>query len=183
MLAHFDFQKTLQASAYLLKKANAPMKYIKLLKLLYMADKEMLLQYGTVITCDQFCAMPHGPVLSKTYDLIKGVLLPESSAWNSYIKRTANYMVELIADPGIEDLSEADTDALDHVYEEFGNLDSNQIEQHTHEFPEWKNRPGAQNSSIPFTPVDVLRENGKKQLIPVYLEHLNIARALEWLNS
>ena len=183
MLAHFDFDKTLQASAYLLKKANEPMKYIKLLKLLYLADKEMLLTYGIVITCDQYCAMPHGPVLSRTYDLIKGVSLPESPAWNAYIEKIGKYFVNLTSDPGTEWLSEVDIETLDHVYEQYGSWGSKKIEIFTHEFPEWKNRPAAIRTSVPFTPIDILRENGKENIIPVYQEHIDIAKDLEWLNS
>lgn len=181
MLAHFDFQKTLQASAYLLKKANAPMKYLKLLKLLYIADKEMLLTCGIVITCDQYYAMPHGPVLSTTYDLIKGANLPESSIWRDYIKNVNDYQVELVKDPGVEELSEADTDTLDHVYDEYGRWTSRQIENFTHKFPEWKNRPDAVSTSVRFTPEDILRENDCEDLIPVYQEHINIAREFDLL--
>ena len=182
MLAHFDFQKTLQASAYLLKKANKSMPYLKLIKLLYIADKEMLLEHGIVITCDQYYAMPHGPVLSTTYDLIKGTGLPESSTWRTYII-TDNYQVKLVNDPGIEDLSEADTDMLDQVYDKYGQWTSNRIENLTHDFTEWKNRPAAVSTSVLFTPEDILRENGCEDIIPAYQEHIEIAKELDMLFS
>ncbi len=182
MLAHFDFPKTLQASAYLLKKANAPMKYLKLLKLLYLADREMLLNHGLVITCDNYCAMKHGPVPSHTYDIIMGRDPVNCPEWNHFIQPTGNKCVELIIDPGIEELSEADTDYLDDVFNRYGSWNVWQVRDFTHTLPEWINRPEEKNtSSVPFTPIDILRENGCEDVIPVYQEHIDIARELDLL--
>ena len=184
MLAQFDFKATLQASAYFLKKANAPMKYLKLLKLLYLADREMLLNHGLLITCDNFRAMQHGPVLSNTYDNIKGIDIQNSPIWSNYIRRLSNYYVELIKDPGIGWLSEAETDVLDHIYNQYGRYPVWKIRDFTHELPEWKNKAVAVDSdrfSIPFTPIDVLKDNNREDIIPAYQEHRDIAQELDKL--
>ena len=182
MLAQFDFKATLQASAYLLKKANAPMKYLKLLKLLYLADRAMLLNQGLLITCDNFLAMQHGPVLSHTYKIIKGKDLQNSPTWNSYIRSLPNYYIELIKDPGIGWLSEAETDVLDHIYNEYGGYPVWKIRDFTHELPEWKNKAvNLESFSVPFTPIDVLKDNNQEDIIPAYQEHRNIAQELDKL--
>jgi uncharacterized phage-associated protein len=46
------------------------MAYIKLIKLLYLADREALLRWGRPITTDRHVSMPKGPVVSQIYDLI-----------------------------------------------------------------------------------------------------------------
>ena len=74
----FNFAKTLQATGVLLEFAHDRMEYLRLLKLLYIADRELLAETGRPITGDRVVAMKHGPVLSQVYDTIKG-----QSAWSS----------------------------------------------------------------------------------------------------
>jgi len=46
--------------------------YLRLLKLLHIADREWLAETGESITGDRAYAMKYGPVLSSIYDLVKG---------------------------------------------------------------------------------------------------------------
>ncbi len=46
------------------------MSYMKLIKLLYLADREALARWGRPITTDTYVAMKHGPVLSYILNLI-----------------------------------------------------------------------------------------------------------------
>ena len=48
-------------AARLLKLHGAAMPYLKLIKLLYLADRQALLELGRPISCDLFVSMPHGP--------------------------------------------------------------------------------------------------------------------------
>ena len=69
----FCFDRSLQAAAYLLKSAKGrELRYIHLLKMLYIADREYLVEYGYTITGDNAVAMQYGPVLSRILNLIKG---------------------------------------------------------------------------------------------------------------
>ncbi len=76
----FDLHKTLQASGVLLSLDANRMAYVRLLKLLYIADREWLAEAGRTITGDEAVAMKNGPVLSQVYDLIKGVA-PRADDW------------------------------------------------------------------------------------------------------
>ena len=57
-----------QAAARLLKRAGGPMSHMKLIKLLYLADRRALVRWGRPITCDWYVSMPQGPVPSFTLD-------------------------------------------------------------------------------------------------------------------
>jgi len=46
------------------------MSYLKLIKLLYIIDREALLRWGRPLTGDRYVSMDHGPVLSQTLNLI-----------------------------------------------------------------------------------------------------------------
>lgn len=65
--------KLAQAAAYLIKKrGQGYMNYMKLIRLLYLADRMSLVQSGRPITFDKFSVRPHGMVLSGMLDLING---------------------------------------------------------------------------------------------------------------
>src|SRR4051812_27718977 len=96
MLPRFREDKTTQAAALLLKWAGGRMNYMKLIKLLYLADRTALLRWGRPITFARPISMRHGPVLSEVLDLInEGQLAPETSAWRDTISAPAQYEVSL----------------------------------------------------------------------------------------
>ena len=149
--------KTTQMAASFLKLANGRMPYIKLLKMLYIADKQMLTQHGFPITYDRWVAMKHGPVLSTTYDLMK----PNTPSvyWARHI-RTEGYDVVLSDDPGSGDLSLAEDRIVAQVFAEFGRHTNKAIIRATHELPEWED-PGSTSTDIPYE--EVLRIEGLDQ--------------------
>src|SRR5438552_1173164 len=93
----FSEARVAQMSAYLLKRRGGRMAYLKLLKLLYLADRQSMSRYGESISGDCMVAMPHGPVLSRTYDLILCGSLPTvaEDGWNEWIQAESNYEVSL----------------------------------------------------------------------------------------
>jgi uncharacterized phage-associated protein len=72
MHLRFHFEKSLQAAGVLLHLEGGRMPYMRLLKLLYIADREMLAETAKPVTGDRAYAMKNGPVLSHVYALIKG---------------------------------------------------------------------------------------------------------------
>lgn len=82
----FDEKTTVQLAAYFLKKRGGTMSYIKLIKLLYFAEREHIKQTGAPITKDTCFSMRNGPTLSNVLDLINTGLEPDRiSYWNSII--------------------------------------------------------------------------------------------------
>jgi uncharacterized phage-associated protein len=72
MSFRFVVRKTVQAAALLLShEPNQTTEYLRLLKLLYIADRESLKETERPIAGDRADSMKLGPVLSQTYDLIK----------------------------------------------------------------------------------------------------------------
>ncbi len=85
MTFRFNFEKTLQAAGVLLSLDDNRMDRIRLLKLLYIADRELLAEVGRPMTGDIPVAMKYGPVPSRVYDLIKG-LAGRTEDWFRYIE-------------------------------------------------------------------------------------------------
>lgn len=150
----FDEAKTAQAAAYLIKKrGQGYMSYMKLIKLLYLADREALVKWGRPITFDRFVAMPHGMVLSNTLELITGE--SDSDIWNSTFHSFGEHELKLInssIDTG--KLSKAEIRLLDEIFNKFGNQNRWQLRDFSHTLPEWVDPQG---SSIPVDISDILK--------------------------
>jgi uncharacterized phage-associated protein len=152
----FNEEKATQAAAYLLKKFGGQQNYMKLIKMLYLADRKALLETGYTITGDLMFSLPQGPVLSRIYNLIA----EESETptrWLQCVKRVAPYEVAIDCDPGADELSDYETGVLDAIYVAFGAVDKWALNRETHNLPEWRD-PGT--SSIPIDPSEILRLEG-----------------------
>jgi len=154
----FREEKTTQAAARFLRAKGGRMPYISLLKLLYFADRRALAELGRPISHDLFVSMPHGPVLSRTLDLITAE--PDrgpASYWRQYISEPENYDVRLLRDAPNDQLSQAEEAILDAVFREVGHLSRWQLVERSHQLPEWRDPQG---SSVPIDLLSILMEQG-----------------------
>ena len=147
----FNERRTAQAAAFLLYRSGGQLPLIKLMKLLYMAERKSLQQFGMPITGDKLVSMPNGPVLSKTYDHMNGAALSEPGGWDSWISDRAEHMVALL-DPSmirspeqdLLQLSDSDLEMLEAVWQEFGHWDRWRLVKYTHDsLPEWEDPQGS----------------------------------------
>jgi len=158
----FNEKKATQAAAYLLRLRGGRMSYMKLIKLLYLADREALLGWGRPITTDRYVSMDRGPVLSRVLALTTEQDDPEApSLWASTIGEPRNFEVELKGDAATDELSDAETQLLDRIFEEHGKLSRWELVKLCHDLPEWKDPHG---SAIPISYRDILKAGGKSDL-------------------
>ena len=125
------------------------MPYIKLIKLLYLADRQALIDTGLPITGDRMMSLDYGPVLSRTLDQITLGAPPEPSdslPWFEYVTPPEDYNVSARKAPESDLLSEYEIEVLQAVYEQFGGMNRWALVQYTHTLPEWHD-PGAFVSS------------------------------------
>ena len=136
--------KTTQAAAKLLQREGGRMNYMKLIKLLYLADRAALVRWGRPITMDWYVSMPHGPVLSFTYDKIcEAPSSGEPSYWHRFVSPPADYKVELLGEVPDDQLSRAEEDLLTEIWETHGHLDEWKLVDLTHKLPEWRDPKGS----------------------------------------
>jgi uncharacterized phage-associated protein len=161
MLIPFDILKVAQACAVLLKSESARrMSRLRLLKLLYIADREYLQERGRPITGDRVAAMDHGPVLSRTYDLIKGTDAA-AETWGRYFRTLGARDLELAEDPGVAKLSRYEIEKLQQVAKRLADLDDWNVAELTHGFPEWEKNVPAKGTSKPIPLDDLLAATGR----------------------
>ncbi|MBV9126169.1 MAG: SocA family protein, partial [Planctomycetes bacterium] len=163
MNLNFNFTRTLQAAGVLLEyEKGRRMSTMRLLKLLYVADREALAEMGRPITGDQALAMKQGPVLSRTYDLIRGQSA-RSGEWDHFIHKDG-YGIELVADPGRGDLSKGEVAKLLEVADRYRNLDDWELSEETHKFEEWKKNYPGNNEAKPIPWEEALAALGRTEL-------------------
>lgn len=180
MRLRFNETKATQAASRLLRLRGGRMSYLKLIKLLYLVDREALIRWGRPVTTDRYVSMDQGPVVSRIYNLITGELPPGiRTLWQEYISPRPNYEVELVTDPGDDELSQAEEDLIDHVFAEHGHKSRWALVDYTHDLPEWQDPNG---SSIPISHRDILKAAHKSdaeiESIESELESLAAVEAL-----
>ena len=72
----YNERRTAEAAAYLLHRAGGTLPALKLMNLLYLAERLSLKRYGEPLTGDRLVSMPHGPVLVNTWARFTGSLPP-----------------------------------------------------------------------------------------------------------
>jgi uncharacterized phage-associated protein len=139
-----EMAQVLQAIQYLLSKYGQIDK-IKILKLLYLADKYNLLQYGRTITRDDYWALPLGPIGTTAKDILdmnNSEINFSESEWvviNQAIEAIPSHgRRSKIPNPSLNMLSKTDRESLDYIWKHFGHYTWQQLVAYTHEYPEWK---------------------------------------------
>jgi uncharacterized phage-associated protein len=162
MIHHFEFNqnKATQAASYLLSKSHKKMKYLKLIKLMYLLDRRALEKWNRPISGDRYFSMDHGTVISNILNLIKdNGFDPDKTYWHQFIARK-RYEVELVQEPEYDELSKREIKLLDELYKKYGHLDEWELRKITHELPEWENPHG---SSLLISADKLLEYLGKSQ--------------------
>ena len=134
----FNLDKAMAAASILLGSTeHCCMEYMRLLKLLYIADREVLAESDGPLLGNQMVAMKNGPLHSRVFDLIKG---EDSSAtiWQKFFT-THSYSIHLnVEPPAISALSKFEIRKLKEVNEKYRHVGTWELVHITHEFPEWK---------------------------------------------
>ena len=157
----FNEHKVAQMAAYLLHKRGGRMSHLKLMKLMYLADRLSFERYDESITEDRTVSLEYGPVLSTTLNLIGGYRQSLVNGWSSWISDKENNEVSLAR--GFErrdlgELSDADLEILDDVFAEHGKKSRWELVKFTHTLPEWVD---PEEGSLPISTQDILQAIGK----------------------
>jgi uncharacterized phage-associated protein len=159
MAVRFNEGKATQAAAFFLKLRGGQMHYIKLIKLLYLADREALIRWGLPFTTDRHVSMDNGPVTSRILSLITEDC--PKPVWSKYISAPlGEYEVRLLEQAPTDLLSRAEENLMSEIFEKYGHMNRwYLIDTVMHKLPEWRNPCG---SSIPITIREILEAGGEE---------------------
>lgn len=147
-------RKVAQMAAYLLNRRGGRMSHLKLMKLLYLSDRESMRQYDETISGDRLVSMDHGPVLSSTLNYMNGNVESRPGGWEDWISDREDHELSLRKDIAsvdeLDELSEADIDVLDTIWDKFGKMTRWNVRDYTHQqCEEWRNPEGSSHP-IPY---------------------------------
>ena len=154
-MPRFKQSKAAQVAAFFAQAEGGKINVLKLIKLMYLADRRFMQWHKAPILYDNFYSLDHGPVGSMSYDLLQGNI-EDSREWDQWITDRANHEVGLNRSANRADLdqiSDAEFETLSEIWKQFGHMNQWAIRDWTHRnCREWKDPHG---SSLPFDYEDV----------------------------
>ena len=162
---NFDINKLSQIVNYLLKLNRFRLNYTKLIKLLYLADREALKLWDTTITKDHYYNMKSGPVLSCLYDLIQGRLKNENqSFWDRFFITDVFDLKSIIKNDLPEDeLSPREQELLQKIDKKFKKYDYKAMIKYCHDNLEEYEKPIPIESRVPLKINKILKILGRSE--------------------
>lgn len=153
----FKHRKVAQIAAVFADKSGGAISLLKLIKLMYLADRQSIARHGLPISFDRYVSMNHGPVLSRTYDLINGDIEGRGGAeWSEWIGDRESHLVAVIKEfsrDDLDELSDADLEIIEDVWKNFGSMSQWELRDYTHHHcTEWED-PHDSSYPIPYNKV------------------------------
>jgi uncharacterized phage-associated protein len=175
----FKTRKAAQIAAFFARKEGGSINLLKLVKLIYLANRRAMERYDYPLFDDYLYSMDHGPVNSTVYDYINGAR-QDAEDWEEFVTSRSGHNVGLRpkarTNSGIDELSDADLGVLNKIWDRFGEMDQWELVKYTHRnCPEWEN-PHGTSVSIPYE--RVFKMLGKKHSIEL-AEQIEKQRGIE----
>lgn len=142
-----DYSNEVRAelACYFLHKAGGSLDKLKLMKLMYLADRTALLETDIRITDDGMYSLPHGPVLSESLNqMIEGI--SQCAHWNSSIKTTnnVNTLISEFDSDSLHYIAPIHFPVIEGIWNKFGGMRGVELVHWTHKnLPEWKDPNGS----------------------------------------
>ena len=144
-----------QMAVVFIRRANRGIGKLRLVKLMYLAEREAMRRFLLPIVEDDVCAMQKGMGLSQTWRLARGLGSAESTgAWDSYIVKTAHGLDvrKRVSMKSLDGLSDDDLDVIEQVSDEYGTMNENELVYDVHhELPEWIDHWNSDRKSLSVT--------------------------------
>jgi len=169
----FNQARTEQAACRLLYRCGGGLTVLQLVKLLYLVDREAILRRSDPVTGDRMVSMDHGPVLSRTLDLInedrQHASEDQIAEWQHFVSpRDGNDIRPVAVEPTegpamrafYDELSRWELNLIDEIATTYGSKTAGQLIDIGHKLPEWHS-PGGTSTTI--EPAEILLSAGRSQ--------------------
>jgi uncharacterized phage-associated protein len=148
----YNPRKSAQVAAYFALRSGGQVNILKLIKLIYLAEREYISRYDFPMLFDRLVSMRNGPVMSETLNFVNGE--SEAVEWSEFVSDRENHGVGIVnGDLQVGDLdefSDADVEVLNLIWDQFGHMSRWELVDYTHKnCPEWED-PGDSSSLIPY---------------------------------
>jgi len=152
----YNPRKAAQVIASLaMRSGDGTLNVLKAVKLVYLVDRQSIATRGFPVLDERRCSMPHGPVNSETYSHINGEHDLTECGWVDFLEDRANHtigIVDGVDEDALDELSDADIECIETVWDQFGKMTQWQLRDWTHDrknVPEWEDPQGS-SRTIPI---------------------------------
>jgi uncharacterized phage-associated protein len=178
-MSWFKTRKAAQVAAFFARKEGGTINLLKLVKLIYLANRRAMERYDYPVFDDYLYSMDHGPVNSTVLDYINGTR-QDADDWEEFVASRSHHNVGLRHKKGsnsdLDELSDADLGVLNRIWDRFGKMDQWELVKYTHKnCPEWE-PPRGTSLLIPYE--RIFRVLGKKHFLEL-AQQIDNQRALE----
>jgi Protein of unknown function (DUF4065) len=157
MILFYNPRKATQAAAYLVSLNGGGMGLWRMLKLIYLFDRESLIETGSTVTGDALDNLPHGGIPSQIYDNTKTHRDDrfKDSVWREYLTENIDNEIRLQrSEFTTKELSEFERELIRKTWEKFQIMSDRELYRYIHSLPEFKDPQG---SSTRVDPEEILR--------------------------
>lgn len=138
-IIEFDNKKTTQAINFLATKEGGKIDKLKVIKLIWVADRLHLRKYGRPIVNDTYLAMRYGAVGSSVKDFTGfNVEGDEEKYLKKYLEPINKYNIKSKKQVDTDVFSDSEIEMIEKSYNEYSSMDKFDLAKLSHEFPEWK---------------------------------------------
>ena len=140
----FDIEKSAQCAHFFADRAGGEIEVLKLVKLMYLADRQSFEMRHVPIVGGNYYSLKHGPVIGEVLDLINDGTPLGESPWERLISDRGNHKVAAAAKmDSYYALAPSELSILNGVWNEFGPLDKWELVNWTHKHcEEWADPNG-----------------------------------------
>lgn len=160
-LIGFRSLKAAQAAAFFAARQGASIEKLKLIKLLYLAEREFIARHAMPMFFDEYYSLQHGPICSSALNGINGEI--DTDVWSSLIRISGGKDVSAVQSAErdrLDEISPAEWAVLEHTWHSFGHLTAAQIRNYTHKHcPEYVE---VSRGRSPIKMIEILEALGMK---------------------
>jgi uncharacterized phage-associated protein len=157
-LVGFNGEKAAQVAKWFVSELGGRTDKLKLIKLIYLAEREFMSRHDEPMLYDEFYSLQHGPICSNTLDSING-RSGAAPGWGDFHLQSKSVVLDRrVVRQDLDHLSDADVQVLRDVYAQFGWMSASQLRKYTHEnCPEYQQVGGGR---IPIHYIDIFKALG-----------------------
>jgi uncharacterized phage-associated protein len=165
-------KKATQAVARLIQKSGAPIDYLRLVKLVYLADRRSIIERGIPIVGGKYYSMGKGPVISEVMNFVHRQNAPR---WKETISPRSGNEIRLCGIPDFGALSKSELDILDGVVSEHLQRTTDELVVWCHDnCPEYEQVKAGQRKPITVESILEGANKGKRQIQKVIQSAIEI---------
>jgi uncharacterized phage-associated protein len=159
-LVGFDSKKAAQIAAFFVAK-QPEIEKLKLIKLVYLAERLSLSEFGQPMLYDEFYSLKDGPICSSTLNGINGEIGDFTPLMQVDANRRNVHLLQSLSRDEMDEVSDAELEILEATWNEFGRFSASEIRNWTHEnCPEYTE---VTSGRVPISYADILNALGDER--------------------